>query len=784
MSFLKFESDLFLEKQELNRFLRFLDNDGFRKHIVQGSVGYGFVYNENLDEDFINARANLGTNPQTVKLNPVVSVDKDGQFAFRELQDNISIPSADGRWWWLRIRHDYNSEEEGLVSISADGTLTGVGTRFTEVLRGQRNFQSKIKFRDGSVNDREYAVVDVIDDENVVLAGQFIAESNIRYSVVGTFTEGQPVSEQQKFPFQYDFSLLEWQEELTFEEPPTSTPDREFWIARVSIQSGQTVIQDKRSLNIWRTKASYNDWKLDLVDNPLIGVEQIRFDDAFSTREKNNVYVGWGFRSTNWSIDPSLNRLTLSGGQGGVYDDVSAIKDGDFDGWRVYVSAQNKYSKVINTTISGGTQVNLELDTLDPLVFKNLNHQVVVVPDVENIDIVATNQSNQDFIDQARINRVFSFPINLGYAILDLLVFADPSCLYNIKHRYKNHFSYSQWKILQDGEYLTEISFNDDGTLKPVGEQVRYTYEADRENGYIQLALASDSYNRTIQRSIFGSETFDISTAVERPAGANDFIVGVNSKNVFIRGTRSLSQDIVLNLVIDDVEIEDGSEFVFYLLANITPNGNELTINFDFENPTVNEGQVIYRFTETDLDYVKWERGIGLDENNKVVIRCVYDKENNVWLSAVEEADNAKLGDIKTVTDVSQYGGANGLGNNDDSLRWALCNGQNGTPDLTGRFIAGYGTSDGDYSAIGNNGGSKGVTLTTQQIPNHTHEVGLEDTGEGSGGVEQKVEDFNTNTNVVEKTTSGITGHDGTTQAHENRPPYYVLAFVQRIRKT
>ena len=210
MSFLKFESDLFLEKQELNRFLRFLDNDGFRKHIVQGSVGYGFVYNENLDEDFINARANLGTNPQTVKLNPVVSVDKDGQFAFRELQDNISIPSADGRWWWLRIRHDYNSEEEGLVSISADGTLTGVGTRFTEVLRGQRNFQSKIKFRDGSVNDREYAVVDVIDDENVVLAGQFIAESNIRYSVVGTFTEGQPVSEQQKFPFQYDFSLLEW----------------------------------------------------------------------------------------------------------------------------------------------------------------------------------------------------------------------------------------------------------------------------------------------------------------------------------------------------------------------------------------------------------------------------------------------------------------------------------------------------------------------------------------------------------------------------------------------
>lgn len=48
---------------------------------------------------------------------------------------------------------------------------------------------------------------------------------------------------------------------------------------------------------------------------------------------------------------------------------------------------------------------------------------------------------------------------------------------------------------------------------------------------------------------------------------------------------------------------------------------------------------------------------------------------------------------------------------------WALCNGQNGTPDLRGRFIVGAG---GAY-AVGNTGGAETVTLTTAQIPAHGH---------------------------------------------------------------
>lgn len=52
---------------------------------------------------------------------------------------------------------------------------------------------------------------------------------------------------------------------------------------------------------------------------------------------------------------------------------------------------------------------------------------------------------------------------------------------------------------------------------------------------------------------------------------------------------------------------------------------------------------------------------------------------------------------------------------------WLLCDGSNGTPDLRNRFIVGAGNS---YS-VGNTGGSDSVTLTTAQIPSHTHEHNL-----------------------------------------------------------
>jgi microcystin-dependent protein len=108
---------------------------------------------------------------------------------------------------------------------------------------------------------------------------------------------------------------------------------------------------------------------------------------------------------------------------------------------------------------------------------------------------------------------------------------------------------------------------------------------------------------------------------------------------------------------------------------------------------------------------------------------------------------------------------------------WALCNGSNSTPDLRGRFIVGYNPADGDYNAIGNTGGEKRHTLTIDEMPSHQHPMWLKHSGTRftGGGDANKLNEADES----EGTPTGATGGDS---AHENRPPYYVLAFIMRVR--
>lgn len=50
---------------------------------------------------------------------------------------------------------------------------------------------------------------------------------------------------------------------------------------------------------------------------------------------------------------------------------------------------------------------------------------------------------------------------------------------------------------------------------------------------------------------------------------------------------------------------------------------------------------------------------------------------------------------------------------------WALCNGQNGTPDLRDKFLVGAGNT---YQ-VGATGGNASHTITTDEMPSHTHKL-------------------------------------------------------------
>lgn len=111
---------------------------------------------------------------------------------------------------------------------------------------------------------------------------------------------------------------------------------------------------------------------------------------------------------------------------------------------------------------------------------------------------------------------------------------------------------------------------------------------------------------------------------------------------------------------------------------------------------------------------------------------------------------------------------------------WALCDGTQNTPDLRGRFVVGYNRDDADYNGIGKAAGSKTVTLTTANLPAHSHKVMKrgDDHNLDHSGTYGVLE-----TNLVADA-NGIDiglGNTGDGQAFDIRPPYYVLAYIMKL---
>ena len=119
---------------------------------------------------------------------------------------------------------------------------------------------------------------------------------------------------------------------------------------------------------------------------------------------------------------------------------------------------------------------------------------------------------------------------------------------------------------------------------------------------------------------------------------------------------------------------------------------------------------------------------------------------------------------------------------------WTLCNGANGTPDLRDRFVVGAGTT---YS-VANTGGQNSIFLSVDQMPAHSHPATANSGGSmefsqtsshGGGNVYYGMGTIQYSNNVAKNAhTHPVTVENaGNGQAHENRPPYFALAFIMKL---
>jgi microcystin-dependent protein len=127
---------------------------------------------------------------------------------------------------------------------------------------------------------------------------------------------------------------------------------------------------------------------------------------------------------------------------------------------------------------------------------------------------------------------------------------------------------------------------------------------------------------------------------------------------------------------------------------------------------------------------------------------------------------------------------------------WSLCDGANNTPDLRGRFVVGFGNSE-PFNAIDASGGEKEHTLTVDEMPSHGHSITdpghehietastatVHHIAQGSIYLTYGGTPLATANDTTASATTGITiDPSGGGQPHNNLPPYYVLAYIMRIR--
>lgn len=125
---------------------------------------------------------------------------------------------------------------------------------------------------------------------------------------------------------------------------------------------------------------------------------------------------------------------------------------------------------------------------------------------------------------------------------------------------------------------------------------------------------------------------------------------------------------------------------------------------------------------------------------------------------------------------------------------WALCNGQTKdgvvTPNLSGKFVVGYDSGNSDYNRVCNTGGVATVTLTVNHMPKHSHGRTVKTAG-GAGVLFEKANpkyltwegnEFYYKGSISGEAPLGASDSAGGDQPHENRPPFFVICYIMRVK--
>lgn len=387
MSRLKFSSNLFLEVNELQRFNKFLEEDGWKRAMKAISKNFGIV--ENASNSCFKVTARSGSN-SVIVINAGIAFDSNMDAIVMTDDLELSVGNT-GSNRWVILSRAVTNEEQGTVSINSDGSLSGIGTEFTKVLRGQPNFPVKVKFNSTS-NNGEYEVVSVTSDTSALLSGSFVNQSNIKYSVVGTFTPGFQPTENNKMIYEYDSYNIE----VVDSEDRPAVSENEFILAMISFDaSGSMNVSDERIRYMFNNPYTQSD-KSDNSTDPLVSLLSTGVVGGIhavgSAAAEFELIMEHGYTVTRHELltTSTSNTFNIISGQSNFLG-TGNIPDGMFRGWLLVNRANMKYA-----LIDDNSNKSLYISNLDTSIILDGGNDFIIVPNCNEIEYEVTVSNNVD----------------------------------------------------------------------------------------------------------------------------------------------------------------------------------------------------------------------------------------------------------------------------------------------------------------------------------------------------------------------------------------------------
>lgn len=386
MSRIKISENLFLEVNELNKFVSFIKDDGYKKIIKPLIKSYGIVKDDN-NSNFKVTKKSGSSN--TVIINSGLAFDNNLDAIVSDNNLEMVINNT-GVKCWIILSRGVSNLEIGTVTVSSDGSLSGTSTKFKEVLRGQPNFPVKVKFNSTN-NIGEYEVIKVLSDTYAILSGSLISEASLKYSVIGTFTPGFQPSQENKQIYEYDsysISVIDSDNKPNLEEG-------QFILASIEFSIDEMTVTDERINYMFNgsysRKGDSNFFENSLVS--LMSVNTIGGINSVNTVSADFELIiehGYKINSHALVVNSSTNILSILNGScnflgsGNIPNDL-------FSGWILFNRKNMKYA-----VIDGNTNKDIYISNLDSDLMNGTDNELIIVPDFKEIEYEITVSSNVD----------------------------------------------------------------------------------------------------------------------------------------------------------------------------------------------------------------------------------------------------------------------------------------------------------------------------------------------------------------------------------------------------